>query len=531
MKASDSKRSHYPSREQLLRAIETREVPSEKMQKWLVAGNILICSMTAVEMLLMVLFYRRIQADQVGLSAGMELLGMLISSLIYYSYMRDPDSVEKHTQLFATLIVSNVTGMFLDGCCYYLDGIPSLAPLYRLCMTALLVFNAGIIFQFWLYSAFLLGIEEEKARKINLVLNSFFILYGGLLIVNLFWPMIFTVDSEGVLQRLKLYPLVTVSLLIIAPPLLRGFARFEGTKQQKQIAAMFLLMPLAGMVVTWTLTYRTLENCGVLLSIILTMGAVISSRGKRMAVVRTELNTATQIQESMLPQVFPPFPERGEFEIYASMDPAREVGGDFYDFFMVDDDHLAVLIADVSDKGVPAALLMMSTKILIDFRASMGGSPGQILAEVNDQLCENNESGMFATVWMGILDVKTGLMTCANAGHEYPVIRDGGVYRILTDKHGLPLGVMPGMRYQDYEVRLRPGDAVFVYTDGVPEASNAEGKQYSLGRMELALNQIQEDDPESVLKGLRADVDAFVKGADQFDDLTMLCVAYRGSHQ
>ena len=172
---------------------------------------------------------------------------------------------------------------------------------------------------------------------------------------------------------------------------------------------------------------------------------------------------------------------------------------------------------------------MMSAKILINFRARMGGSPAQILAEVNGQLCENNESGMFVTLWMGILDVKTGVMTCANAGHEYPAIREDGLFRLLTDVHGLPLGVMPGMKYQDYEIRMKPGDAVFVYTDGVPEANNAEDEQYTLGRMELALNQIQERDPESVLKGVRADVDAFVKGADQFDDLTMLCVAYRGS--
>ena len=531
MKASDSKRSHYPSREQLLRAIETREVPSEKMQKWLVAGNALICAMTAVAMVLTLLFHDHVTSTDTAIAEGMELLGMLVSVLIYYSYMQDPDSTEVHTRLFATLIVTNVTGMFLAGCSWLMDGVAVLALLHRLCVTALVFVNAAICYQFWLYSAYLLGIEQEKSRRITRALNVFFTFYSAILVVNLFWPIVFAVGPDGVFQRRGLYPLITACLLIILPPLLHGFTQFEGTKREKKIAAMFLLMPLVGMIMTLAFSTRAFQYSGVLLSILLAMGAVISSRGKHMAVVRTELDTAAKIQESMLPMIFPPFPEREEFEIYASMDPAREVGGDFYDFFMVDDDHLALLIADVSDKGVPAALLMMSTKILIDFRASMGGSPGQILAEVNDQLCENNESGMFATVWMGILDVKTGAVTCANAGHEYPAIREGGVFRLLTDRHGLPLGVMPGMRYQDYEIRLRPGDAVFVYTDGVPEANNAEGEQYSLGRMELALNQIQEGDPESILKGVRADVDAFVKGASQFDDLTMLCVTYRGSHQ
>ena len=246
--------------------------------------------------------------------------------------------------------------------------------------------------------------------------------------------------------------------------------------------------------------------------------------------INTELNMAREIQASALPQTFPAFPDRTEFDLFASMTPAKAVGGDFYDFFLIDEDHLVLAIADVSDKGVPAALFMMSAKNLIDYRSRLGGGPSQILFDVNQQLCSNAKSEMFVTVWLGILDLRTGAMTCANAGHEYPMIRGGdGAFRQFTDRHGLPLGVMPGARYQDYVIRMRPGDAVFVYTDGVPEANNAAGELYTLARMELALNQIQGQDPQSVLEGVRADVDAFVKGANQFDDLTMLCVTYRGS--
>ena len=446
MKIVDPKWLQRSTREQFLGAIELRELPSEAVRKRLAHGNALICAMTAAAVVLTLLFHDHATSADTAIAGGMELLGMLVSMLIYYSYMQDPDSAEVHTRLFATLIVTNVTGMFLAGCSWLMDGVAALALLHRLCVTALVFVNAAICYQFWLYSAYLLGIEQEKSRRITRALNVFFIFYSVILVVNLFWPIVFAVGSDGVFQRRGLYPLITACLLIILPPLLRGFTQFEGTKREKRIAAMFLLMPLAGMIVTFAFSNRALQYSGVLLSILLAMGSVISGRGKRMAVVRAELDTATKIQESMLPMIFPPFPEREEFEIYASMDPAREVGGDFYDFFMIDDDHLALVIADVSDKGVPAALLMMSAKILINFRARMGGSPAQILAEVNGQRCENNESGMFITVWMGILDVKTGVMTCANAGHEYPAIREDGLFRLLTDVHGLPLGVMPGMK-------------------------------------------------------------------------------------
>ena len=247
--------------------------------------------------------------------------------------------------------------------------------------------------------------------------------------------------------------------------------------------------------------------------------------------VSTELGMATQIQASALPRKFPAFPDRGEFDLYASMDPAKEVGGDFYDFFMIDDDHLALVIADVSDKGVPAALFMMSAKNLINYRAQMGGGPGEILTSVNAQLCEDNKMKMFVTVWLGILEISTGKLTCTNAGHEFPVIRGrDGRFRVFQDRHGVMAGVMARAKYRDYELTLEPGDALFVYTDGVPEANNAAGEMYGMERLEAALNRVAAENPEGILRGVRADVDAFVDGAKQFDDLTMLCLEYRGTN-
>ena len=245
--------------------------------------------------------------------------------------------------------------------------------------------------------------------------------------------------------------------------------------------------------------------------------------------VHTGLDMAAQIQTAMLPREFPAFPGRPEFDLFASMDPAKEVGGDFYDFFPVDNDHLALVIADVSDKGVPAALFMMASKIIIKYRAQMGGSPAEIISSVNAQLCQDNKTKMFVTVWLGILELSTGKLTCVNAGHEYPFLRaHDGRFRKLQDKHGMMVGAMEQAKYTDYTLSLEPGDSIFVYTDGVPEANNAAGAMYGMERLEAALNRLADRSPEDILHGVRRDVDVFVDGAEQFDDVTMLCLEYKG---
>lgn len=241
-----------------------------------------------------------------------------------------------------------------------------------------------------------------------------------------------------------------------------------------------------------------------------------------------ELDVARHIQASMLPCIFPAFPERYEFDIYASMTPAKEVGGDFYDFFLVDDDHLAIVMADVSGKGVPAALFMMISKTLLKSAAQNGSSPKAVLETVNHQLCENNDAEMFVTVWLGILEISTGKMKCANAGHEYPAImRKDGEFELFKDKHGFVLAGMDGVRYREYELELNAGDRLFVYTDGVPEATDAANTLYGTERMIAALNRAKNGSCRRLLEELHRDVDSFVGQADQFDDITMLCVEYK----
>ncbi len=245
--------------------------------------------------------------------------------------------------------------------------------------------------------------------------------------------------------------------------------------------------------------------------------------------IGTELALATRIQADMLPSIFPAFPDHNEFDLFASMDPAKEVGGDFYDFFLVDDDHLCVFIADVSGKGVPAALFMMASMIILANNAMLGKTPAQILQDTNGAICANNREEMFVTVWLGILEISTGKLTAANAGHEFPVIKKpDGSFELLKDKHGFVIGGMETAKYKEYEVLLEPGSKLFLYTDGVPEATNEDKELFGTDRMLTALNADPDVSPEQILKNVRRAVDDFVQDEEQFDDLTMVCLDYKG---
>lgn len=245
--------------------------------------------------------------------------------------------------------------------------------------------------------------------------------------------------------------------------------------------------------------------------------------------IGAELNVATQIQASMLPCIFPAFPNRKEFDVYATMLPAKEVGGDFYDFFLVDEEHLAVVIADVSGKGVPAALFMVIAKTLIKNHAQLKHSPSDVFTQTNAQLCEGNEAGMFVTAFMGILDLATGEFTYANAGHNPPCIRRaGGDFQFLKLRAGFVLAGMEEMKYVENTITLSKGDMLYLYTDGVTEATNSHGELFSDPRLLDSLNRHQNDKLEDLLKEVKYDIDGFVKEAPQFDDITMLALLFRG---
>lgn len=240
--------------------------------------------------------------------------------------------------------------------------------------------------------------------------------------------------------------------------------------------------------------------------------------------VETELEMAKRIQEGALPIVHT-LEEQDIFDLSAMMEPAKEVGGDFYDFFYLDKTHLVLMIADVSGKGVPAALFMMVSKLLLDNSIATGKSPGRVLAEVNAQLCSKNLENMFVTVWLGILDLETGDLVTANAGHEYPILlRKDGSGEIVKDRHGFVLGGMENVPYRETKLHLDPGDILFVYTDGVPEATNTELAQFGMNRTLDYLKDHTNQSMESLIKGLKSDIDTFAGEEPRFDDTTMLAL-------
>ena len=246
--------------------------------------------------------------------------------------------------------------------------------------------------------------------------------------------------------------------------------------------------------------------------------------------IGAELKVATQIQASMLPCIFPPFPDRDEMDIYATMTPAKEVGGDFYDFFMVDDRHMAIVMADVSGKGVPAALFMVIGKTLIKDHTQPGRDLGEVFTEVNNILCESNENEMFITAFEGVLDLATGEFRYVNAGHEMPFIyrRETNTYEAYKIRPGFVLAGLEDIEYKEQKLQLNIGDRIFQYTDGVTEAMDKNNRLYGMERLSDVLNKkCSECTPEQTLRYVKADIDEFVGDKDQFDDITMLCIEYK----
>lgn len=244
--------------------------------------------------------------------------------------------------------------------------------------------------------------------------------------------------------------------------------------------------------------------------------------------IDAELAFAKAIQHSALPSVFPPYPGRAEFDIHAAMFTAKEVGGDFYDFYFVDEDTLAFLVADVSGKGIPAAMFMMQSKTLLKSCAESGMAIETVFTTANEKLCEGNDAGMFVTAWMGLLNVKTGLVTFANAGHNPPLVKQEGEFRYHKTRAGFVLAGMEGIRYRRFEMQLAPGDTIFLYTDGVTEATDASQQLYGENRLLAMMNGQAGKSARDVCEAVKADVDAFVGEAEQFDDITMLCLTWHG---
>ena len=462
-------------------------------------------------------------------SIGADIFCLAVCVMLSFSCVPNYKDRNEHTRVFVTLLTVSSLSLFLDEIAWLVQGIAWLRSVNRVVGALHFMIGLILVYLFWQYIRRVLKMENSLMTAADGILNLLLVPSLLLCAVNFFYPLYFSIDADGFYARTDKWYISQVYLCFALLIMILELLMSQASKRDRIVAISFIAIPLANQVFTGMQFGLSTQYASMLVSIVLIYGVLFADREKTISATETELSVATRIQADMLPNTFPFLPNRREFDLFASMNPAKEVGGDFYDFFMVDDDHLAMVMADVSGKGVPAALFMMSSKILLKNCVMTGESPGKVLRTVNNQICENNREEMFVTVWLGILDLRDGTLVSANAGHEYPILKTpDGEFELLKSKHGFVLGGMPGIKYRESEMVLQPGSKLFLYTDGVPEAENQEQTQYGYERFLEALNRHKDGTPQELLTAVEESVKAFVQEHVQFDDLTMLCVHYTG---
>lgn len=445
--------------------------------------------------------------------------------------------VKGYLQVFFTMINVYLSMYLLR---ILLEGHPgNIIRILLLIVTFVEMVASGVMI--YLLSILILYLASPS-EKITKIINRIFLVMLGIHVIGLiiaqFINIYYSFDESNFFHRESGYALSYIMHLLMLAQNVFLLIRFKSKFEKSLLTALWLyiLLPIGGvgLQLIWPdvqfFILASIIGAAYLYFVIISI-QIRRYHGQQLEKNRidNELTMATRIQAETLPNIFPAFPDREDFNIHASMNPAKEVGGDFYDFFLLDDTHLGIVMADVSGKGIPAALFMMVSKILIQNIAMMGNSPEETLKFVNNQLCSNNPEDMFVTVWYGSLDLETGTLTAASAGHEYPYLKmPDGNFEMVKDRHGLVIGGMPGVNYKQYELYLEPGTKLFLYTDGVPEATNANQELFGAERLLESLRQAQDKEPADILTHVETSVKSFVKEAPQFDDLTMLCLEYHG---
>ena len=457
---------------------------------------------------------------------GVNTIGSLLSVGVFFGCIRQEESGSK---TFRALLITVTTCFLCNEMLLFTMNVPEWKTICFILCIVDKILDIVLIYLFYLYIKILLEFEGKVFSIVNKILPVLIILEILVILSNIFYPLTFYLNAQGEYMKTSITWIEDIALVATILIALIFILLSHCPLRQKISAFSFVLFPVIGYLLIGGEFGSASQYGFVLMSLIVMYSIIFSDKNKKLMATATELNMASEIQTNVLPSNFPAFPERNEFDIYASMTPAKEVGGDFYDFFLIDDDHLAIVIADVSGKGVPAALFMMSSKILINDHCLMGGTPSQILERVNKAVYANNKAHMFVTVWLGILEISSGKLTSSSAGHEYPIININGQYELFKDKHGLAIGAMPNSKYVDTKIQLKRGDQIFVYTDGVAEATNFNKLFFGTDRTVEALNNLpQSISQQEVLEGVKKAVDDFVKDAPQFDDITMVGLRYIG---
>ncbi len=473
-------------------------------------------------------------ANIIMIAAGIGICGMIILLISSGTQLRR--EVTRYFRLFFSIVILYI-GSHLAR--QLMEGQPGINVHYALYGVTLLEFLASGTMAFLFSELTLFIASPEKGRRIY---SGLFIgalaLHTVLMVISQFTGLCYYFDAENFYHRSGAYLLSNLAHVVMLSGDACLLVKYRDKFNSRIRPAFwnYIIAPLGAILVQ--AFFRDIQfiilatvAAAVYMSLVIMRDQMNKYEKQQETANRLnlELNMANAIQASQLPRLFPAFPNRPEFDVYASMTPAKEVGGDFYDFFLIDNDHIGLVMADVSGKGVPAALFMMVARVLIKAHLQNGESPAEALESVNNQLCEGNEAELFVTVWAAVLEISTGKGIAVNAGHEHPAIRKaGGEYALQVYRHSPAVAAMEGISFREHSFRLEPGDRLFVYTDGVAEATDANNELFGSDRMLDALNVDPDANPETVLSNVMRGINAFVAGAEQFDDITMLCLKYNG---
>jgi serine phosphatase RsbU (regulator of sigma subunit) len=486
-----------------------------------------------------ILLHARLKAGSMPMASvvncAMDLFFMVLGYVIFACCVIDRAKNQMNLNYYLLLLFTCFFANFMDECVWIVDGNLRFVFENQLVNTLYFMGAPILSFLFWKYVVSYLNVKNRLLKNFGIAITAGLAVALLVRIANSWSGFYFYIKPDGYYARGPLYLLsnlytfitltLTLTLVVIAGK--------KNRLKTHQVITLFIyvLVPIAISIISVLMYGLALTSPAIMLMLLLMYCKLNVIQSRERAVTDSELQTASTIQEAMLPHEFPPFPDRHEFDLFASMTPAKEVGGDFYDYYMPDDDHLVITIADVSGKGIPAALFMMVTKTLFKNRGLTDfDNCASILESVNDQICGNNEVNMFITLWIGILTISTGELKFANAGHEYPAIkRAGGKFELLKDHHSPPIGCMEGIPYKEQNIQLNPGDVIYIYTDGVTEATDNKQELFGEKRLLEALNLPGGEKMADLDKNVRESIIRFIAGNPQFDDITMLAMKYNGS--
>ena len=448
---------------------------------------------------------------------GIDVFGSFVCAALYFGSMRQEGSGARE---FGILVVLTSAGFLVNEYMYFAGLALGQQTLFFVFAMASKLLDLLMVYFFYRYVRTTLDFKGRLAIWADRGVPILMALQMLVQLSNVFYPLTFWVDESAIYHSTDISAVEDVYLIVASVVTTILIVRSESPHNQKVAALTFIFLPVFNFLVTPG-EFGNASNYGmIMMSLVIMYCIIFNYNNAKLVSTQADLNTATAIQTGMVPSA----PPAGEaFEVYASMNTAKEVGGDFYDCFMIDPDHLCVVIADVSGKGMPAALFMMRGTTVIRDHALIQSSTADILTAANARLCESNDEGMFITAWIGILDTRTMMLQFTNAGHNYPVLQHkGGSCEPVEDVHGLFLAGLEFTKYRYSELKLEPGDRLFLYTDGVTEAHDPESAQYGEERLNRVLEHTRRSSGDAVLDSVLTDIKDFSRGAPQFDDITMV---------